>query len=116
MRLAAKAPSRRRPVSSTLGSMKHASPTALHELSALLDELREIAGLREPKPGTFYRGSSALLHFHEDPAGLFADAKLEGREFTRFSVSRPIDRANLLKEVRRALDRPAKPRRSQSEG
>ena len=96
--------------------MKHAGPTALHELSALLDELRAIGGLREPKKGTFYRGSSAFLHFHEDPAGLFADAKLDGREFTRFSVSQPSDRANLLKEVRRTLDKPPKPNRNQSDG
>jgi hypothetical protein len=115
MHLAAKAPRRCRPVSSTLGSMKHASPMALHQLGALLDELREIGGLREPKTGTFYRGSSAFLHFHEDPAGLFADVKLDGREFTRFSLSQQIDRANLLKAVRCALDRPTMPRRSQSE-
>jgi hypothetical protein len=96
--------------------MKHASPSALHHLSALLDELRAVGGLREPKTGTFYRGSSAFLHFHEDPAGLFADAKLDGKEFTRFSLSQPADQANLLKAVRSALDRPGKSMRSQREG
>lgn len=98
------------------GSMKHASPSALHQLGALLDQLRAVGGLREPKTGTFYRGSSAFLHFHEDPAGLFADAKLNGREFTRFSLSRPIDQANLLKAVKTALDKTAKPTRGESEG
>lgn len=57
--------------------MKHASPAALQQITALLDELRAIGGLREPKAGTFYRGSSAFLHFHEDPAGVFADVKLD---------------------------------------
>ena len=103
-------------VYNTLVSMKHASPLTLHQLSELLDELRALGGLREPKTGTFYRGSSAFLHFHEDPAGLFADAKLDGREFTRFSVSQPMEQADLLKAVRSALDRSAKSARSRSEG
>lgn len=97
-------------------SMKHASPATLQQVTALLDELRAIGGLREPKTGTFYRGSAAFLHFHEDPAGLFADVKLDGREFSRFSLSQPIDHSNLLKAVRRALDRPAKPRRIRNDG
>jgi hypothetical protein len=96
--------------------MKHASPAVLCQLADLLEELRAIGGLREPKTGTFYRGSSAFLHFHEDPAGLFADAKLAGKEFTRFSLSQPSDRAKLLKAVRVALDSPTTPRRTQAEG
>ena len=95
--------------------MKHASSSALQQITALLDELRAIGGLREPKTGTFYRGSSAFLHFHEDPAGLFADVKLDGREFTRLSLSQPTDQAKLLDAVRRALERPARPRQERSE-
>lgn len=94
--------------------MKHASPSALQQITALLDELRAIGGLREPKTGTFYRGSSAFLHFHEDPTGLFADVKLEGKEFTRFSLSQPTDLAELLNAVRRALNRPAERTQIQS--
>lgn len=94
--------------------MKHASPSALQQITALLDELRAIGGLREPKTGTFYRGSSAFLHFHEDPAGLFADVKLDGKEFTRFSLSQPTDQAKLLNAVRRTLNRPAERTQIQS--
>jgi hypothetical protein len=46
--------------------MKHAGPSALDQLDALLDELRDLPGLREKSPGVFYRGSRAFLHFHED--------------------------------------------------
>jgi len=42
----------------------------------------------------------AGLHFHDDPAGLFADVKLEGRQFTRYRVSLPQEQAVLLHTVR----------------
>lgn len=34
-------------------------------------------GLKEKKRGIFYRRGKSFLHFHEDPAGLFADLALE---------------------------------------
>lgn len=83
--------------------VKHAGPVALGQLSALLAQLRAIGGLREKKPGIFYRGASAFLHFHEDPAGLFADAKTSGCEFTRFSLSTEDDQRRLLTAVAAAL-------------
>ncbi len=43
--------------------------------------------------------------FHEDPAGLFADVKLEGADFTRLRVSTQAERRALLAAVRRALER-----------
>jgi hypothetical protein len=67
--------------------MKHASLSTLQQLEPLLVRIRGIAGLVERKPGTFYRRSSAFLHFHEDAAGLFADVKLNGVEFERLPVS-----------------------------
>jgi hypothetical protein len=66
--------------------VKHAGPDALDLLEPLLVKIRKLEGLKEPKRGTFYRGSSAFLHFHEDPAGMFADIKLEG-DFQRYRVS-----------------------------
>jgi hypothetical protein len=89
--------------------MKRAGPLALNQVSALLDRLRAIEGLREPKTGTFYRGQSAFLHFHEDPAGLFVDVKLHGKQFTRFILLNPDDQANLLNEVRTAIAKTTKP-------
>jgi hypothetical protein len=53
--------------------MKHAGPEALDQLEPILAELRKLPGLKEKKRGAFYRGSSGFLHFHEDPAGFFAD-------------------------------------------
>lgn len=82
--------------------MKHAGPDALDALEELLAKLRAHAALSERKRGTFYRKSAAFLHFHEDPAGLFADLKLDG-EFVRFRVSTARERAALLRRVARAL-------------
>jgi hypothetical protein len=69
--------------------MKHAGPAAVAELEPLLVRLRALEALRERTPGIFYRRSNAFLHFHEDPAGFFADVKIDG-EFQRF---RATDRA-----------------------
>jgi hypothetical protein len=83
--------------------LRHATPAALARLEPLLRELRGCDGLREKKRGTFYRGSSAFLHFHEDPAGLFADVKLAGPEFTRLRTTTAAERRALLSAVRAAL-------------
>ena len=85
--------------------MKHASPAALEALSPLLEKLRRVAGLVEKSPGVFYLRSRAFLHFHEDPAGLFADAKLDLADFQRFRVSTSIEQAALLRAVTETLRR-----------
>jgi hypothetical protein len=69
----------------------------------LLLELRRLGLLREKKRGTLYRGSSAFLHFHEDPAGLFADVRIDGPDFSRRRVSTKAEQRSLLSVVRRAL-------------
>ena len=56
--------------------MRHAGDTALDTLEDLLAELRCMPGLVEKKRGIFYRRARAFLHFHEDPAGIFADLRL----------------------------------------
>jgi len=84
--------------------MRHATPPALDRLEPLLAGLRGFAALREKKRGTFYRGSSAFLHFHEDPAGLFADVKLAGAEFTRLPATSAAEQRAVLSAVRRALE------------
>lgn len=83
--------------------MRHATPAALDRLEGLLGALRGLEGLREKKRGTFYRGSSAFLHFHEDPAGLFADVRLAGPDFTRLRATTVAEQRALLGAVRRAL-------------
>ena len=72
--------------------MKHATAAALAKLAGLLDEIRSKGGINERKPGIFYRKSRAFLHFHEDPAGLFADLRA-GDGFDRYPVdTRPSGR------------------------
>jgi hypothetical protein len=80
---------------------RHAGPDALERLEPLLTSLREVPGLRETKRGTFYRGSKAFLHFHEDPAGLFADVRLAA-DFERVEVTNATQQKRLLQEVRAA--------------
>jgi len=78
--------------------MKHAGPEALDALEELLVAIRLQTGLREKKRGTFYRKSSAFLHFHEDPAGFFADLKI-GDDFERFPVNTSAERRRLLARI-----------------
>jgi hypothetical protein len=75
--------------------MKHAGPAAVAALEPLLVRLRTLEPLRERTPGTFYRRANAFLHFHEDPAGYFADVKIDG-EFQRFRVSDPAEQDALV--------------------
>jgi hypothetical protein len=82
--------------------MKHAGPGALDQLEPVLAKLRTLDGLRERKRGAFYRGSSAFLHFHEDPAGFFADLKVAG-DFVRFPVNSGAEVEKLLARAARAL-------------
>ena len=84
--------------------MKHAGRGALDALEDLLVKLRRHEALSERKRGTFYRKSSAFLHFHEDPAGLFADVKIDG-EFARFRVGTAKERVALLHAVAGELAR-----------
>lgn len=75
--------------------MKHAGPDALDSIEDILQEVRAYSALRERKRGVFYHKSSAFLHFHEDPKGMFADLKL-GDRFTRFALSEGEDRERFL--------------------
>lgn len=83
--------------------MKHAGQDSLARLALLLDRLRALGALTERKPGTFYLRSSAFLHFHEDPAGLFADLKADGQAFTRLPVNSAVEQEALLALAARSL-------------
>ena len=78
--------------------MRHAGPQTLDQLELLLTALRRCPGLREKSRGVFYHKSKALLHFHEDAAGLFAD--LRTGHWERFAVSTAAERHRLLTMVR----------------
>ena len=82
--------------------MKHAGPQALDELEPILREIRKVEGLTEKKRGTFYYRGNAMLHFHEDPLGFFADLKVDG-EFTRLAVNTKREEAEFLRRATVAL-------------
>lgn len=83
--------------------MKHASDESLATIGPLLARLRALGGLVERRPGIFYRRSAAFLHFHEDPAGLHADVKLDARVFQRMRIATGAEQERLIDAVRRAL-------------
>jgi hypothetical protein len=82
--------------------MRHAGSAALAALDDLIIALRGRGGLKELRPGIFYRQGKAWLHFHEDQAGLFADLRT-GTTWQRFRVSDTEERAKLLAVVDRTL-------------
>ena len=86
--------------------MRHATPVTLDELEPLLDTLRRLPALKEKNRGTFYRGSKAFLHFHEDAAGLFADVRFDGADFERCRVSTKKEQSDLVRRVKAALPPP----------
>lgn len=86
--------------------MRHATGAALDELEDLLRAIRKRHPLlKERKRGAFYRGGQGWLHFHEDPAGLFADLKLSG-DFVRFRVSTKAERGALMRELQKSFAKP----------
>jgi hypothetical protein len=78
--------------------VKHATAPALDRLEPLLARLRRFDGLKEKARGVFYFRSKAVLHFHEDPAGLFADFRSTG-DWQRSSVDTKVARDELLRDV-----------------
>jgi hypothetical protein len=78
--------------------MKHAGPRTLTRIEPLLEELRARPALREKRPGVFYLKSRAFLHFHDDPSGVFADARLAD-EFVRLPVTSRSEQSDLLERI-----------------
>jgi hypothetical protein len=78
--------------------MKHAGPSTLARIPALLGELRARPVLRERRPGVFELKSRAFLHFHDDPSGVFADVRL-AQEFVRLPVTSASQQADLLARI-----------------
>ena len=78
--------------------MKHAGSAALDELEPLLQKIRRYSSLKERTRGSFYRRAAGFLHFHEDPAGFFADLKV-GNDFERFRINTGAERRQLLERI-----------------
>jgi hypothetical protein len=81
--------------------MKHAGAVALAELVHLLAAIRKVDGLKEKKPGVFYRRSFAFLHFHEDPAGFFAHLRTDSG-WQRIRVSTLKEQRTFLAKLKRS--------------
>jgi len=81
--------------------MRHATAEDLDRLEPLLAELRALPQLRERKRGSFYRGSRAFLHFHEDAGDLYVDVRLDST-FQRLRVTSDADQADFLARVKAA--------------
>jgi hypothetical protein len=86
--------------------MKHAGPASLDALEPLLAEIRLHAAIDpkivEKKRGSFYRKGKAWLHFHEDPAGYFADLKGPD-DWLRMRVSDADERQVLMAAINELL-------------
>ena len=82
--------------------MRHAGAEALDALGALLGRVRAEEGLVERSRGVFYVRGIAFLHFHEDPAGLFADLKSPAG-WRRMRCSTKREQAACAAAARKAL-------------
>ena len=81
--------------------MARAGADALRTLLPLLRQLREIKGLKETQPGTFYARRDAFIQFHDEGGVLHADLKKPGGSgFDRFALARPADQRKLVEEAR----------------
>ena len=83
--------------------MKHANEETLKQLVPLLTQIRRrMPPLKEKGSGKFYLKSAAFLHFHDDPAGLFADLKVAG-DWQRYPVNDDSDYEALLQVLDQQL-------------
>ena len=82
--------------------MRHARPDTLQQLEPVLQRLRALEGMRERSLGVFYVRSRAFLHFHEDPAGTFADIR-SGSDWVRLPVMTPADADDVVHAASREL-------------
>jgi hypothetical protein len=83
--------------------VKHAGAAALDVLEPVLAAVRDLSAATERSRGVFYAKGRAVLHFHEDAAGLFADVRLDGPDgcWSRLRVSTAAERRRFLAGVRR---------------
>lgn len=82
--------------------MKHAREKTLTKIQRHLEEVRRRMELKERKPGAFYRKGEALLHFHDDPEGTFADLKAKG-DWVRFRVESEAEWKALMNALDKTL-------------
>jgi hypothetical protein len=81
--------------------MARATKATLQALDGWLDEVRNLGveGLVEKKNGAFYQRRVAILHFHEDAGGVYADVKV-GDEWTRVPVDDRAGKRDVIRLLR----------------
>ncbi|HXQ14313.1 MAG TPA: hypothetical protein VN814_06800 [Caulobacteraceae bacterium] len=79
--------------------MKHAGAAALDRLEPLLARIRTHAALKEKSRGCFYLKRRGLVHFHEDPAGMFADLSTPDGQDDRLKVDDADGADELLRRI-----------------
>ncbi len=83
--------------------MRRAGATTLDRIMPLLTELRAHPVLREKTPGHFFLGAREVLHFHDDPAGVFADLRL-ANGFVRLPATTLPEQAEVLGRIEECLE------------
>jgi hypothetical protein len=83
--------------------MKRAGTATLALIEPLLAALRAHPALRERTPGHFCLGRREVLHFHSDPAGVFADVRLSGG-FERLPATTAAEQADVLDRIEACVD------------
>ena len=85
--------------------MKHAGPAALDQLEPILEEIRRLGGrARRKKRGSFSMPVRVgFLHFHEDPAGFFADLKV-GDDYVRLPINTKSQTQTFLRRAAAAVN------------
>jgi hypothetical protein len=83
--------------------VRHATEEDLDQVEPMLEALRQVPELREPKRGSFSHRGRAFLHFHADDTGdFYVDVRLDGT-FERIRVTDSEEQADLLARVRNVL-------------
>ena len=82
--------------------MPRAGAETLGTLLPVLRQLREIRGVKETQPGTFYARRDAYIHFHEEEGGgAYADLKKPGGSgFDRFPLTTAAEQRRFVDEAK----------------
>jgi hypothetical protein len=79
-----------------------ATKATLEALDPWLDDVRALGidGVVEKANGAFYKRSTAILHFHEDAVGIYADVKVAG-DWTRVQIDRVQGKRTVISLLRK---------------
>lgn len=78
--------------------LRRAGSATLARIAPLLEDLRNYPMLNERRRGVFYLGSREFIHFHNDPDGIVADARL-AKGFVRLPVTSRSQQLDLLGRI-----------------